>query len=124
MSPLGEMASPSHPSATGTLPVTRPEEVSMTETVGGRYPPLSTSKYFPSGESAVDMGRVSSAIWRPTGSRRHPLLSRDLTPGSGPSCSRGGRLGGEEGGQREEGDGQGDAILQRTWKESHGHLSL
>src|ERR1035437_5406063 len=48
MSPLGEMASPSHPSATGTLPVTRPEEVSMTETVGGRYPPLSTSRYLPS----------------------------------------------------------------------------
>src|ERR1035438_543111 len=89
MSPLGEMASPSHPSATGTLPVTRPEEVSMTETVGGRYPPLSTSRYLPSGESAVDMGRVSSAIWRPTGSRRHPLLSRKAPPGSGPTCSRG-----------------------------------
>src|ERR1035437_1656631 len=83
------MASPSHPSATGTEPVTRPDAVSMTETEGGRYPPLSTRRYLPSGESAVDMGRVSSASWRPTGSRRQPLLSRKAPPGSGPTCSRG-----------------------------------
>src|SRR5260370_18188257 len=83
------MASPSQPSATGTLPVTRPEEVSITLTEGGRYPPLSTSRYLPSGESAVDMGRVSRANWRPTGSTRQPLLSRKPPPGSGPTCSRG-----------------------------------
>src|ERR1017187_5085948 len=97
VSPLGEMASPSQPSATGTLPVTRPEEVSITLTEGGRHPPLSTSRYLPSGESAVDMGNVSSATWRPTGSRRHPLLSRKPPPGSGPTCSRGDRKSGVEG---------------------------
>src|ERR1039457_6840243 len=89
MSPLGEIASPSQPSATGTLPVTRPEEVSITLTEGGRYPPLSTSRYLPSGVSAVDMGSVSSDTWRPTGSRRQPLLSRKAPPGRGPTCSRG-----------------------------------
>src|ERR1039457_5247058 len=89
MSPLGEMASPSQPSATGTLPVTRPEEVSITLIEGGLYPPLSTSRYLPSGVSAVDMGSVSSGTWRPTGSRRQPLLSRKAPPGSGPTCSRG-----------------------------------
>src|ERR1035441_1033763 len=167
MSPLGEIASPSQPSATGTLPVTRPDEVSITLTEGGLYPPLSTSRYLPSGVSAVDMGSVSSATWRPTGSRRQPLLSRKAPPGSGPTCRPGAgrqarrghgervkrhwaahrvqtpaaieqegaagqrshlfarrRLGAQHGDEGEEGDGQGDAIFQRTRKESHGHLSL
>src|ERR1017187_3572569 len=88
MSPLGEIASPSQPSATGTLPVTRPEEVSITLIEGGLYPPLSTSRYLPSGVSAVDMGSVSSGTWRPTGSRRQPLLSRKAPPGS-PAWRRG-----------------------------------
>src|ERR1039458_1785031 len=83
------MARPSQPSGTGTLAVTRPDAVSMTETEGGLNPPLRTRRYLPSGERAVDMGRVSSGIWRPAGSRRHPELSRKAPSGSGPTCSRG-----------------------------------
>jgi hypothetical protein len=36
----------------------------------------------------------------------------------------GGRLGGEEGGDGEEGEGQGDAIFQGAWKRCHWQLSL
>src|ERR1039458_2768812 len=35
------------------------------------------------------MGKVSSGICLPAGSRRQPLLSRNPPPGSGPTCSRG-----------------------------------
>src|ERR1017187_3085183 len=83
------MARPSQPSGTGTVAVTRPLAVSMTETEGGLNPPLRTRRYLPSGERAVDMGRGSSGVWRPAGSRRHPLLSRKAPPGRGPTCSRG-----------------------------------
>src|ERR1017187_5848322 len=54
------MARPSQPSGTGTLAVTRPDAVSMTETEGGLNPPLRTRRYLPSGERAGDMGWV----WR------------------------------------------------------------
>src|SRR5437762_736245 len=83
------MASPSQPSATGTLPRTRADAVSITLSEGGRYPPFSTSRYLPSGESTLDMGNVSSGICWPTGAKRQPLLSRNPPPGSGPTCSRG-----------------------------------
>src|SRR5580698_1355780 len=57
--------------------------------LGGRYPPLSTRRYLPSGESAVAMGSVSSGTCLPAGATRHPLLRRNPPPGSGPTCSRG-----------------------------------
>src|ERR1035441_6003931 len=56
-SPAGEIARPSQPSATGTEPFTLPPAVSITLTEGGFQPPFSTSRYLPSGVSALDMGR-------------------------------------------------------------------
>src|SRR5436305_2556960 len=56
---------------------------------GGFHPPFRTSRYLPSGESADDIGKVSSGICVPAGSRRHPLLSRKPPPASGPTCSGG-----------------------------------
>src|SRR5690349_17844261 len=89
-SPLGEKVNCSQPSGTGAEPVALPVAVEITEIDGGRYPALSTSRYFPSRESAVEMGSVSSAICRPAGARRHPELSRNDPSGIGPTSSRGG----------------------------------
>src|ERR1035441_2289961 len=92
------MARPSQPSGTGTLAVTRPDAVSMTETEGGLNPPLRTRRYLPSGERAVDMGRVSRGTWRPAGSRRRPPAVR--VGGGGVVGTRGGGGGGTCGGGR------------------------
>src|SRR5438067_189589 len=88
-SPLDEMARPSQASVTGTLLVTAPEAVFITLMLGGRYPPLSTSRCLPSGVSADAMGKVESATCFPAGSRRQPLFNRNPPVGSAPTCSRG-----------------------------------
>src|SRR4051812_45207817 len=82
-------AMPSHASATGVVLTTCALAISMTLIEGGRYPPFSTRRYLPSGESVVAMGSVLNGICLPTGSSFHPLLSRNPLPGSGPTCSRG-----------------------------------
>src|SRR5258705_3930967 len=85
----GANATPSHASGTGVVLTTCALAISITLIEGGRYPPLSTSRYLPSGESAVDIGSVLNGICLPTGSSFHPLLSRNPPPGNGPTCSRG-----------------------------------
>src|SRR5215204_5128567 len=61
----------------------------MTLMLGGRYPPLRTSIYRPSGVTADAIGNVESSTCRPTGSSFQPLFRRKPPVGSGPTCSRG-----------------------------------
>src|SRR5437773_11441716 len=72
-SPFGENVSPSHPSATGVRPTSFSAATSTTLIEGGLYPPFSTRRYLPSGESAVDIGSVPTGTRWPAGRRRQPL---------------------------------------------------
>src|SRR5580704_8327559 len=89
--PSGENASPSHASATGTRETSCGESTVNTLTDGGLYPPFSTSRNFPSFESADDIGSVSSGTCAPAGFNRHPFERRKLPSGCRPtrSCQEG-----------------------------------
>ena len=86
--PSGENARPSQPSARGTRAISLAPLIVSTLTEGGLYPPFSTSRNAPSGDTADDIGSVSSGICAPAGWIRQPVASMKLPSGSAPTCSR------------------------------------
>ena len=58
--------------------------ISITLTDGGLYPPFSTNKYFPSRDTVLDIGNVSTSVCFPAGWIDHPFGSKTLPSGRGP----------------------------------------
>src|SRR5579883_668348 len=86
-SPSGEIARPSHASATGARKTSFHDAVSSTMIEGGLKPLFSTRRYFLSFDSTDAMGSVSRFTCAPAGFKRQPLDSKNDPSGCWPTCS-------------------------------------